>query len=190
MQRLLTLAASLRHASPARGMTRPLSVLVLALASFTAAAKDPASFRDTNQLVWDKTFAASVKAFFGRMHAGYYWQDGLLSDQVLAGLGGPPNDIVRIGGSRLFLASACRAHSCMEKAAVVFKDPGHLIAFGVVHYACFDKPSKPECSDHPSLAVLTRASPLDPQVRQTLVDWAQGQVGDLEKVEVRLIRPR
>ncbi|WP_348010062.1 hypothetical protein [Roseateles sp.] len=191
LQRLQTAATFQRNASPGRGMKRQLSLLVLALASFTAAAKDPASFRDTNQLVWDKTFAASLTAFFGRMHATYYWHGGLLSDQMVAGLGGPPDAVVRIGSSPLFLASACRAHSCMEKAAVIFKDPEHLIAFGVVHYpSCFDKPAKPGCSDHPSLSVLTRASPLDPEVRETLVDWAKGQVGELDKVEVRLIRSR
>jgi len=189
--RLQTLAASLRNASPGRGMKRPLSLLVLALASFTVVAKDPDSFRDTNQLVWDKTFAASLTAFFGRMHATYYWRGGLLSDQVVAGLGGPPDAVVRIGNSPLFLASACRAHSCTEKAAVIFKDPKHLIAFGVVHYpSCFDKPAKPGCSDQPTLSILTRASSLDPQVRETLVDWAEGQVGELDKVEVRLIRSR
>ena len=185
------LAVSLRNVSHALGVKRLLSLLVLALASFTAAAKEPASFRDTNQLVWDKAFAASLKTYFGRMHASYYWRDGLLSDQVAAGLGGPPDAVVRIGSSPLFLASACRAHSCMEKAAVIFKDPEHLIAFGVVHYpACLDKRPKPDCSDHPSLSVLTRASSVDPEVRETLVDWASAQVGELDNIEVQPIRSR
>lgn len=168
---------------------RPLLVmLVLATQVACAAAKDLAAYRNTNELVWDDGFRASVAQFFGKQRASYFWRDGLVSDQVLEGLGGPPEDIERIDGMPLFMASACRHHSCPEKVAVVLRDSSHPVAFGVVHYACFQHHANATCSERPTLLILSRNSVVEPKVKEAIVHWAVGAVGDLEAVKAQVVR--
>ncbi len=165
-----------------------LVMLLLATQVAGAAAKDLTAYRNTNELVWDQGFRASVARFFGKQRGSYFWRDGWMSDQVLEGLGGPPEDIKRIEGLSLFMASACRHHSCPEKAAVVLRDSTHPVAFGVVHYACFHGHAEATCSEQPSLLILSKGSAVKPEVKEAIVDWAVGAVGDLQAVKDQVIR--
>lgn len=165
-----------------------LLFLALACYAICAPAKDLASYRNTNELVWDKAFNSSVAQFFGKLRASYFWRDGLVSQQISAGLGGSPDDMRRIDGTPLFLASACRHQSCPEKAAVVLGDPGRPIVFGLVHYSCFDRPAKAGCSEKPALLIFSKGSRVDPKVREAIVDWAERAVGDLGSVKTQIVR--
>jgi hypothetical protein len=161
---------------------------VLACTAASANAKDPAPYRNTNELVWDKTFTASVTKFFGPLRGSYFWANGLVADQVSAGLGGPPDPIQTIKGTDLLLASACRPNSCSEKAAVVFQGAGDLKAFGVIHYPCFEKSAKAECTEHPTLSIFSKRLPVTHTTRAAIVDWAETQVGKLEVIQIEAVR--
>lgn len=168
-------------------MLRLITTIFLATAVSAAAAKDLALYRNTNELVWDKAFTTSVKSFFGKSKGSYFWRNGLLSDQVIAGLGGPPQEILQLQGTSLFLASACRHHSCTEKASAVLSAYDSPVAFGVVHYACFAQPPNGSCSDRPHLQIFSRDAVSRP-VREAIISWAEGQVGELQSVNVSVLK--
>ena len=137
-------------------------------------AKDFTSYKNTNQLVWDKDFKPVLVAFFGTRKASFFWRKGLVWQQALEGLGGPPEDIEKLSSS-LYLASACRAHSCMEKAAAVIEQPGQLVAVGLVEYGCF---RSPRCAERPTLQLHVRAR--NGEAEQAIINWAGRVVGDFE----------
>jgi hypothetical protein len=89
------------------------------------------SYQNTNQLVWNKEFSLRIHQLFGERQESFFYT-GPLYEQVLAGLGGPTNDIISIRNTLRF-ASACRAHSCDEKAAVLFACPDNVLAVGILH---------------------------------------------------------
>lgn len=101
-----------------------------------SAAKDITSYKSTGELRWDKDFRKALPAFFGTRKASFFWSKGLIWEQAASGLGGPDDDIEKLSSS-LYLASACRLHSCDEKAAAVIKQPGQIVAVGLVEYGCF-----------------------------------------------------
>jgi hypothetical protein len=90
------------------------------------------SYQNTNQLVWDKEFSLRIHQLFGERQERIFYK-GPLYEQILSGLGGPTNDIISIGDTLRF-ASACRAHSCDEKAAVLFACPDNVLAVGILHF--------------------------------------------------------
>ncbi len=112
-----------------------LIIALLLLMALPCKAEDFCKFKNTNQLVWSKSFQASLKAFHGSGRDSFYYPNGSIYQQVIAGLGGPPNDIIQIGNG-LVLASACRAHSCQEKAAVVIRCPNKIESVGIIHFSC------------------------------------------------------
>jgi hypothetical protein len=93
---------------------------------------DFCSYPGTNRLVWDKKFSLRIHQLFGERQESFFFQ-GPLHEQVLAGLGGPSDNIVSIG-EKLRFASACRAHSCDEKAAVLIACPDKVLAVGILHF--------------------------------------------------------
>lgn len=159
-----------------------------AFATVSASGKTLVSYQDTNQLVWDKTFTSSVTRLFGKRHASYFWLNGLISEQVLAGLGGRPDAIRPVGKSALFIASACRQHSCEEKVAVVLQDTAHLVAFGLIHYSCVEDFANVDCANRPMLSILSKGRPVDPKVREALVEWSTEQVGEFTAIKTQVVR--
>jgi hypothetical protein len=115
-------------------MGKRVTALIIALATLGGPAwgGDFCSYRNTNQLAWDRDLAASLQRFLGEQRVDFFYP-GKLREQVADGLGGPPDDIEVIGENLRF-ASACRAHSCPEKAAIVFACPGVIKAAGILHY--------------------------------------------------------
>ena len=154
----------------------PWLVVVLSCGVFApvSVAKDFTSYKNMNQLVWDKDFKPALVAFFGTRKASLFWRNGLVWQQALEGLGGPPEDIEKLS-SALYLASACRAHSCMEKAAAVIEQPGQLVAVGLVEYGCF---RSTRCAERPTLQLYVRAR--NSEAEQAIVNWAGRVVGDFE----------
>lgn len=128
-------------------------VLIMLMACVTpAAAGDLADYKNTNQLVWDKQFKASVNHFFGGTKGSFLWGDDLISAQLLEALGGPPDDLHKLDDG-LVLASACRAHSCPEKGAVILKDNG-VVAAALISFKCHGDPTV--CAEDPTLTIFLR----------------------------------
>ena len=158
-----------------RGFIRAAAVtFAICCLSQLAVGKEFASYTSTNQLVWDKEFRTAVASFAGSLRASFFWKNDLLWKQTLEGLGGPPEDIVKASPT-LYLASACRAHSCMEKSAAVFEAPNRIVALGLIEYGCFRDKS---CSDRPTLQVFVRQRTV--QAERAITEWADDAVGEFD----------
>ena len=114
---------------------RALFAALLFAIALPSVAEDFCALKNTNQLVWRDAFQEALKAYFGNARGSFYVPNGSVYTQVRDGLGGPPQDIVPLDGG-LALASACRAHSCPEKAAVVIRCPNTIESVGILHFAC------------------------------------------------------
>lgn len=126
---------------------------------------------DMNQLVWMPGFEEAVDRFFGAERGVFYWTDGSVSEQVIAGLGGPPNDLERLRDG-LVMGSACRAHSCDERAAVIVQCPSTIVAVGVKHFPCAFEPEGDHCDLTPTFTIFS--APGAPGLaRERLEEWAR-----------------
>lgn len=94
-------------------------------------------YSSTNQIVWDPAHVPFLSGFFGELKpfakGSYFWHDGLVVAQIRDGLGGPPDAIRKLDENTL-LASACRLHSCFEKAAMVVNLETKQAMFALIHY--------------------------------------------------------
>lgn len=156
-------------------MTSTIARLVLLIGTLAACAPgrgaDFCAKTDMNRLVWVPEFEAAVHDYFGGERGDFYWPDGVVAEQVIEGLGGPPNDIERLPGG-LVMGSACRAHSCMERAAVIARCPSTVVAFGVKYFPC----GAARCDSLPSFTIFS--APGAPQVaRQRLEEWVRSEAG-------------
>ena len=146
---------------------------------------------NTNQLVWEPGFEEAVDDFFGAEHGDFYEPGTPVSDQVLAGLGGPPNDLERLRGG-LVMGSACRAHSCPERAAVIVQCPSTIVAAGVKHFRCRSEPAGVRCDSLPMFTIFS--APGAPALaREGLEQWARRESENAvlaPKIEYRAPRPR
>lgn len=139
-----------------------------------SAAKDITSYESTNELIWDKDFRKALPAFFGTRKASFFWSKGLIWEQAAAGLGGSPDDIEKLSSS-LYLASACRLHSCMEKAAAVIKQPSQIVAVGLVEYG-----RSAYCKSPHGQRYICTSRDRDSEAEQAIINWARRAVGDVE----------
>lgn len=147
-------------------------------------AQDFCASRDTNQLVWDKEFKGSIENYFGGQKAYVFWKNATIAEQVISGLGGPPDEVKRLDGN-MVLASACRAHSCIEKAAVVIACPAKIAAVAVIHYCTV---AKPGCADEPELTLYSDGMNLG--AHNALKAWAAQALGKkFEGIPVRVRSP-
>lgn len=136
------------------------------LLSPAAHSADFSKYKDTNQLVWDGKFETAVKKYFGSRKFDAFYPAGSLSAQIIDGLGGPPDQIKEFDKS-IFIASACRPHSCEEKAAVIFKKPSTILAFGLIHFNC----KKEGCDSSPKLSIFSHTN-ISIDVKNALEAWA------------------
>jgi len=166
-----------------RAHRKRLLVAVVGLLGFSgiSCADDLCSFKNTNQLVGDTGFKAELKKFFGESQGDLILPKTPLFNQVLVGLGGPPDDI-RISGA-LAIASACRAHSCDEKAAVVIKCPSTIIAAGTLSFHCRER-SGVSCETHRTLDLYFKDGDQALSGRSLLECWGEG-FGDAPPIEYR-----
>lgn len=122
---------------------------------------------DMNQVVWIPEFERAVHAYFGEERDDFFWPDGLVAEQMIAGLGGPPEPLQRLPEG-LVIGSACRAHSCPERAAVVIQCPSRPVAFAIKYFRCGDG----DCDTTATFAIFTE--PAAPQLaRQQLEAWVR-----------------
>lgn len=131
---------------------------------------------DMNQVVWTEGFDDAVDAFFGQERADLYWYDGLVSDQVITGLGGPPNALERLPGG-LMMGSACRAQSCPERAAVIVQCPSTVVAAGVKHFRCGNGRGNRFCDSVPTFTIFS-APGAPGAARERLEAWARSESED------------
>jgi hypothetical protein len=88
-----------------------------------------------------------------------------LVDSVAELLGGPSDDTISTNG--LVRLSACRRHSCMEKAVVLVDVPGHRATIALVHYKFGDESSDSE----PMLLVASRTPAPAPEHLAAVDAW-------------------
>ncbi|EAQ9805104.1 hypothetical protein EAN25_10070 [Salmonella enterica] len=89
-------------------------------------------YNNTNDLIRDKQFQKHIKHFFGSLTGYYFWKGGV-AQQVTDGLWGTPDSVVR-PDKNIWMASACRPHSCTEKAAYITN--GRYELFALIGYMC------------------------------------------------------
>ena len=90
----------------------------------------------TNELVWDRGFDQALRSFGGRARTNMLEAGkGPLSDELQAVLGGPAEEPQRLADGSYFF-TACRAHECDNKGAVVLSPQGRIVAAAIitVHY--------------------------------------------------------
>jgi hypothetical protein len=87
-----------------------------------------------------------------------------VADSLSALLSGPPDDVVATQG--LVRVSACRQHSCDEKAAVLMDPAAHRMTFALVHYFFGD-----DHSNEPLLLVASNGSAPAPEQVRAVEAW-------------------
>ena len=130
--------------------------------------------RNTNELIWDKAFRKAVRRFLSTRRASFLYPRGLVADQMIEVLGGPPDLPEKIGP--FFRFTACRAHSCEEKGAAVLEPGGGLIALGILYSACGIPHPADDCPAHDTLAIFVRDPVAHQGVIANLSDWARSEV--------------
>jgi len=141
---------------------------------------DFCSYRNTNRLVWDKEFSLRIHQLFGEHQENFFYK-GPLYEQVLAGLGGPLDNIISMEETLRF-ASACRAHSCDEKAAVLIACPDDVLAVGILHFNV----------DTMAATLTVYSQKATPTIRSAFSRWEEkiAKTGDIEiSTEYRRLGP-
>jgi len=108
------------------------------------------------------------------MRGSYFLPNRRISEQILMGLGGPPDPVVRLADGST-LVSACRQHSCDEKAAVIASATGKLLAAGLISFHCRHVAGArfPEtCDDQSALTLFLRQTKARETYAQELRAWA------------------
>lgn len=159
---------------------RHFLALALVLTASLCHAGDFCSYSNTNQLFWDKAFKQDIQNFFGKQKASYYWANGDLTRQAMEGLGGPADMLANLGNN-LVLASACRAHSCTEKAAAILQCPSRILAVGIIHFNCAIQPHPFDCSSNAMLTLFFDDRNRDQAGRVALEDWGRSKTAEDRK---------
>jgi hypothetical protein len=129
---------------------------------------------NTNQLVDDPQFAGALRRFFGDARGDYLQPNAPLADQVAEALHGPPEDRKGLAtGDWLF--TACRAHSCPEKGAVIVTQTGRILAAGLMNFNCrASVQGQAKCEKARRLDIFVRPGEADAaRLIQPLDAWAR-----------------
>jgi hypothetical protein len=122
--------------------------------------------KSSNDVVWDKRWKEQLRKELPpvKLALGASKGPAPLIDSVQALLGGPPDDVVATKG--LVRVSACRQHSCDEKAAALFDPAAHQVTFALVHYFFGD-----EHSEKPMLLVVSSGPAPAPEHLAAVEAW-------------------
>ncbi len=136
-----------------------------AVCSLTA----PERCRDTNALAWSPGFQAAVRRFVGS-GVGDFNGDKDAGLSVARALGGPPDDPTRTpdGG---WLFSACEAHDCPIKGALLLTPDHRIRAAALFDFGC----DAGACANEPRLDLFLRNTG-DNAAKSWLKDWAERTV--------------
>ena len=114
----------------------------------------------------------AVARFAGLASGSYYWEDGLLAEQLLTGLASRPDRLEQaLPGGQRPLASRREFSDGAERAAVLVDARGDVLAAALVHRQC-GKESVCQDSQHAVLSVFLRPG-FDRAQAQPLVAWSQ-----------------
>jgi len=151
-----------------------IAAALLLAATPVCAVSHPVACADTNVLARAPGFLPMLRRFFrGVPPASLLFRGGTLADQAAEVLGGPPDDRSRIGPFHRF--TACRAHSCPEKGALVLTEAGEPVAVAILHSPCPAAAPPPRCSAINLLRIYTRPG-ATPAVVADLKRWARTAV--------------
>jgi hypothetical protein len=178
---------------PARYLLQPAAVADQGQGATGCALSALASCGNTNQLVHEDDFAVAVANFIGPRRRAYVdHPDGpegsdmgapLVSDQVIAVMGGPPDDARKLGP--YFFFSACRAHSCPEKGFAVLTPEGEIVALGIFHFWNEQraKNARSCCGHDPDLTIHYQPTADWQRIEPALKLWAEGKAASLHHFE-------
>jgi hypothetical protein len=167
--------AVLRSAAPMGGKVNAMiSTLVAALLTAPAPLpacriNAPASCSDANRLANSAGFDRALRRFLGGRWLLAGGQRQAVARQAIAVLGGPPDQPEPIGP--LYRFTACQAHQCSEKGALVVTPAGAIVAVGILHSTCAMQRHGPTCFNDNVLSIYARGE--RPTVLADLGDWAQ-----------------
>jgi len=122
---------------------------------------------NSNALFADEAFVNKVSRFLGARHTPYF-ERATIADQALEALGGPADPPRHFGSFWRF--TACRPHSCTEKAAVVLRTDGQIVAVALLHSACV--PPSLDCITDETLTIYSSNGPEVKGVIEDLSSWA------------------
>src|SRR4051812_41880299 len=74
-----------------------------------------------------------------------------------------------------YLLAGCRMHSCGEKAAVIVRPDGSMVAAGLINLHCG---AVYGCLERTVLTILVKRKNDRPAVRQILQEWADGEMSN------------
>jgi len=130
---------------------------------------------DANQLVWSSDLQPAIQAFFGKARGSYLNDNALLSEQTEQVLSGAP-DIRQHLPSGEWLFTACQAHDCGNKGAIVFDNAGEIEAVGIISFDCHRvPPGQVGCERAPELTIFVKHAfgVAKQPYYDVLVDWAE-----------------
>ena len=142
---------------------------------------DISRFSNTNQLVWDASFREHVKTYFGSDRTLLFYE-GSTVEQVLSGLGGPP-DSIKLVAPNTYLATACRAQSCSEKVA--YAANGEEEIFGVIGYSCNDQTNEFTYCPEGSITLFYKNTSSKDVLANIILSWAKPKA---PQAKIRMIK--
>ena len=138
---------------------------------------------NTNQLVWDKAFERQVRVYAGKARTNAFGT-GPLSEALLTTLGGPPDGPMTLADGNL-LFTACVAHACTEKGAIVLTPSGSVVAAAMltnhfVHEGNLKWTKKDDAYSRLDFFVKVPVTGAPPW-HKAIIDWAESAYrGDRE----------
>ena len=127
------------------------------------------SGKSTNDVAWDKRFNNFLLAETPKISLDLgMGKSYLLKSTVKEFIGGPPED-VSITNNEIIILSACRAHSCPEKAWLWCNIKTGVVVGAVVHYIFRGK-----YSENPSLLLFSNqvmSDSVPEQCQKDLENW-------------------
>ncbi|HEX7867025.1 MAG TPA: hypothetical protein VF555_18875 [Variovorax sp.] len=118
----------------------------------------------------------AVTAFAGLASGSYYWPEGLLAEQLIAGLASPRHRQQQaLPGGRRLLSSYRLPNGGSERSAVLVDDrSGEVLAAALAHRECGVGSSSTGCRDdqHAVLSIFLRPG-FDRAQAQPLLDWSR-----------------
>ena len=94
------------------------------------------------------------------------------ADDLMRVLDGPPQSRLDLPSGR-YLFSACQAHNCEDKGALILTGTGEIAAAAILHY-----PNYPT----PVLTVFVREGGERAEIEGPIRNWAQTQLDDFHKL--------
>ena len=127
--------------------------------------------RNTSELVLDSNFRNELRRFTRGSRA---WRDTYrhtLYAEALNLLHGPPDEPKRLSNGN-YLFTACMAHSCPNKGAVILTPSGRIVALGMIDY---DEAQR-DFDYLPVLAIAVEKQTPLMSVSEPLKNWASEQM--------------